>query len=250
MNRTARRRHFMGAALLAAVLVTALTTVPALAFAADCPAPREPQLGEVPKPLNIDKIKELLRDYHDKSYDADLAAVAGDAQAYVERRAKDAKNPALVLDIDETSLTNWPNIDADDFGFIPHGRCPLQKGFPCGFDAWVRKGTAKPIAPTLKVFNAARQNGVTVFFITGRRQNTHWVTITNLTRAGFYGWKRLVLRPLDDSGTVGAFKSKEREKLEAEGYTIIANMGDQLSDLEGGHAECGFKLPNPFYFIK
>ncbi len=246
MTRTDRRRRPVRAALLAAVLAA----VPALAFAADCPAPREPQLGELPTPLNIDKVKALLRDYHDKSYAADLAAVAGDAQAYVERRAKDAKNPAMVLDIDETSLTNWPNIDTDDFGFIPHGRCPLQPGFACGFDAWVHKGTARPIAPTLKLFNAAKQNGVTVFFITGRRQNTQWITIRNLRRAGFYGWKRLVLRPMSDAGTVGAFKSKEREKIEAAGYTIIANMGDQLSDLENGHAECAFKLPNPFYFIQ
>ena len=39
-------------------------------------------------------------------------------------------------------------------------------------------------------------------------------------------------------------------RLEAEGYTIIGNIGDQLSDLEGGHAERTFKLPNPFYLTK
>jgi hypothetical protein len=38
-------------------------------------------------------------------------------------------------------------------------------------------------------------------------------------------------------------------------FTLVANIGDQLSDIEqepgiaGGKAECGFKLPNPFYFI-
>jgi putative acid phosphatase of HAD superfamily subfamily IIIB len=35
----------------------------------------------------------------------------------------------------------------------------------------------------------------------------------------------------------------------AAGYTIIANMGDQLSDLEGGFAECAFKVPNPLYTV-
>jgi hypothetical protein len=30
---------------------------------------------------------------------------------------------------------------------------------------------------------------------------------------------------------------------------IIVNIGDQ-SDLEGGHAEMTFKVPNPFYFIE
>jgi acid phosphatase len=245
MNHVDRRRHLVRAALLAAALAAA----PALALAADCPAPREPQLGELPKPHNIDKDKTLLRDYQKTHYAEDLAAVAGDAQAYVERRAKDVKNPAMVLDIDETSLTNWPNLDADDFGFIPNGTCTLHKGFACGFNAWVKKGTATPIEPTLKLFNAAKQNNVAVFFITGRRHNTQRATIINLRRAGFYGWKQLVLRPDNDTGTVGAFKTGERAKVEAQGYTIIANMGDQLSDIENGHAECGFKLPNPFYFI-
>jgi hypothetical protein len=31
--------------------------------------------------------------------------------------------------------------------------------------------------------------------------------------------------------------------------TIIANVGDQESDLAGGHAERMFKIPNPFDFI-
>jgi hypothetical protein len=30
---------------------------------------------------------------------------------------------------------------------------------------------------------------------------------------------------------------------------IIANLGDQFSDLAGGYAERTFKLPNPFYSI-
>ena len=42
----------------------------------------------------------------------------------------------------------------------------------------------------------------------------------------------------------------ERAKIEADGYTIIANVGDQWSDLNGGHAEQNYKVPNPYYFIK
>jgi hypothetical protein len=30
-------------------------------------------------------------------------------------------NPAIVLDIDETSLSNWPEIPADEFGYIGDG---------------------------------------------------------------------------------------------------------------------------------
>jgi len=35
----------------------------------------------------------------------------------------------------------------------------------------------------------------------------------------------------------------------AKGYTIIANIGDQYSDLVGGYAEGEFKLPDPMYYI-
>jgi hypothetical protein len=35
------------------------------------------------------------------------------AQKFVEQNATRAKRPALVLDIDGTSLTNWPNLLAE-----------------------------------------------------------------------------------------------------------------------------------------
>ena len=37
--------------------------------------------------------------------------------------------------------------------------------------------------------------------------------------------------------------------IEAEGYTIIANIGDQPSDLDRGFSEQTYLLPNPFYRI-
>jgi acid phosphatase len=50
-------------------------------------------------------------------------------------------------------------------------------------------------------------------------------------------------------GPTVSYKSGERAKIERSGVRIIANIGDQESDLEGGHADRGFKYPNPFYFI-
>jgi acid phosphatase len=44
-------------------------------------------------------------------------------------------------------------------------------------------------------------------------------------------------------------KEPIREWIENNGYTIILNVGDQASDLFGGHAGKTFKLPNPFYVI-
>jgi acid phosphatase len=45
------------------------------------------------------------------------------------------------------------------------------------------------------------------------------------------------------------FKAPERAKIEARGYHIIENVGDQPSDLAGGHADRAFLLPDPFYRI-
>jgi len=45
------------------------------------------------------------------------------------------------------------------------------------------------------------------------------------------------------------FKTPARVEIEQAGYTIIANIGDQPSDLAGGHAERTFLLPDPFYRV-
>ena len=42
-------------------------------------------------------------------------------------------------------------------------------------------------------------------------------------------------------------KSGARAHLKGLGYRIVANIGDQASDLARGHAERVFKLPNPMY---
>lgn len=45
------------------------------------------------------------------------------------------------------------------------------------------------------------------------------------------------------------FKAPMRAEIEQAGFTIIADMGDQPSDLLGGHAERMFLLPNLFYRV-
>jgi putative acid phosphatase of HAD superfamily subfamily IIIB len=40
-----------------------------------------------------------------------------------------------------------------------------------------------------------------------------------------------------------------RAAIEQQGCRIIASVGDQYSDLAGGHEDKAFKLPNPFYFL-
>jgi hypothetical protein len=48
---------------------------------------------------------------------------------------------------------------------------------------------------------------------------------------------------------VADFKTSKRCDIESRGFRVIASIGDQKSDLEGGCAEMTFKVPNPFYFI-
>ena len=52
----------------------------------------------------------------------------------------------------------------------------------------------------------------------------------------------------DPYPNVQAFKSAERADI-GKNFTIIANIGDQQSDLAGGYAERTWKVPNPFYYI-
>jgi acid phosphatase len=246
------RPGWLGAWLAITALVATLNVLaPALSLADDCPKKREPRLPESKEPVtNIDKFKKQLLAYQAGDYADDVALVIADARAYVERRADQVKMPAVVLDIDETSLSNWENIKDNNFGFIKSGPCTQEPDMACGFDEWIQKAIAPAIEPTRTFFNALRARNISVFFITGRRNSQRDATLINLDHAGFEGWTRLITRPDTHSGSIVPFKSGERARIASAGYTIIATIGDQQSDIDGGFAECGFKLPNPFYFIE
>jgi predicted secreted acid phosphatase len=181
-------------------------------------------------------------------YDADVAAVAGQARTYLEARLAGGGKLAIVLDVDETSLSNLPSLRANDYGFILGGPCDLPRG-PCGLIAWIEQARAEPLRPVLELARFARRQGVAVFFVTGRPERYRAATERNLREAG-YEWTAVILKP-DDLTTRSAadFKAPARRTLVEQGYTIVVNVGDQMSDLDGGHAERTYKLPNPFYFI-
>jgi len=209
----------------------------------------------VAEPINLDLVKQQAQAYYDDGYQQDLAAVGATAQWWIKWRAPQVTRPALVLDIDETSLSNWPELKANDFGYIRGGPCHLPDG-PCGTLAWDRTGKAKAIEPTLELFKVARSIGVSVFFITGRHEIERAATSRNLLRAGYvdeHGGKGWIDLRMERNGakpaSVADFKAPQRAQIESSGYDIIANVGDQQSDLAGGHAERTFKLPNPFYYI-
>ncbi len=203
------------------------------------------------QPRNVGDAKTAALAYHDSgAYARDLAVVAGRATSWISGRAANTLRPALVLDIDETSLSNWEIIKLDDFGRPISGPCVPGSGAPCGWAAWDQLGRDPAIEPTRQTFRAARAANVTVFFITGRPENQRAATERNLRQVGFNGYARLYMVP-DGAHFASAsdFKTPIRAEIERLGYTIIANMGDQPSDLIGGHAEKKYLLPDPFYRV-
>jgi predicted secreted acid phosphatase len=181
-------------------------------------------------------------------YDKDFAAVVARARAYMEKRAGVVGKPAIVLDIDETSLSNWPAYRMNGWSRITAGPCDLEHG-PCGIRAWQAMAGSKALAPTLDLAKRAEALGVAVFFITGRPPDLRDATERNLRQEG-YRFTGLVLLPEGASFKSAAdFKAPERRKIAEQGYTILLSMGDQDSDLLGGYAEKTFKLPNPVYFL-
>ena len=200
-------------------------------------------------PPSLADAKRQVSEYVDSGrYEADLAAVAEQARAFLASRAQRGGKLAIVVDIDETALSNLPSIRANDYGVILSGPCDLPRG-PCGLLAWIGMARAEPIKPVWALVRLARERGVAVFFLTGRPERLRAATEANLRSVG-YEWTGVLLKP-DDLTTKSAvdFKAPERKKLQDQGYTVIVNIGDQMSDLDGGFAERTYKLPNPFYFI-
>jgi hypothetical protein len=45
------------------------------------------------------------------------------------------------------------------------------------------------------------------------------------------------------------YKALARESLKRDGFTIVASVGDQVSDMSYGHLKRGFLMPNTMYYI-
>ena len=232
-----------------------------------CNPPPAAQPMDFSAPPNLDLIKRRLVYYRCTQYDADIAAVLREARQWVRVRAPQVAKPAIVLDIDETSLSNWTRIYRDQFAYFVKGPCPLDRHGFCGDLEWQRSEQASAIQPTLDLYRFAHCQDaaqpcrqIDVFFVTGRHESDETIdgktprqwTIENLTKAGYLGLSsdHLYMRRAGISGPVENFKTAARSQIEQKfKVTIIANLGDQFSDLVGGHAERTFKLPNPFYYI-
>ncbi|MCA1218631.1 HAD family acid phosphatase [Streptomyces sp. 8L] len=199
----------------------------------------------------------------DSPYAHDLARIEAGAERDIAREtaghhgpaARHGK-PAIVLDVDDTALlsftyereTNYVYNDATWNAFVSQADRPAVYGMP-------------------GLVSYAKKHGVTVFFLTGLAENLREPAVDNLRKVGYHtdlDQAHLFTKDktdppayLADCATAAAwncttvqFKSETREHLEASGYDIIGNFGDQQSDLTGGHADHTYKLPNPTYFVE
>jgi predicted secreted acid phosphatase len=221
-----------------------------------------PQIGEQGT-VAISDLASALRTYHDGGgYASDLQSVDSQAASFMTRQAKALRQKkkrkcsgkgkkkskkvraagcappklAIVLDIDETSLSNYAQLEANNFSNASGALIVAATS-----------SNQPAIGPTLGLYQQARAAGISVFAITGRPTLVESLTKQNLANAGYTDLQGVFFKPGGQDTVV--FKSGERAALESQGYRIVANVGDQESDLAGGHADRSFKLPNPFYFI-
>lgn len=210
----ATRSAAVGAAAAAAILAMVPATA---AQAAPAPAPVPAAAATASAPGGNAAILGI--DY--ATWQRDVAAVIDAARPAIEQRiaaSPAGEKPALVLDIDNTSLET-------DFH-------------------WFWTFPTPAIAKVRALTQYAHERGVAVFFVTARPGIIHSLTEHNLKAVG-YPVSGLYVRDLPDLfDEVSAYKTGKRAEIEARGYTIIANIGNSPTDLVGGHAERTVKLPD------
>ncbi|MFH7600589.1 HAD family acid phosphatase, partial [Streptomyces racemochromogenes] len=155
------------------------------------------------------------------TWQRDVAAVVDAARPAIEQRiaaSPAGEKPAIVLDIDNSSLET-------DFH-------------------WFWTFPIPAIEKVRALTRYANDRGVAIFFVTARPGIVYSLTERNLKAVG-YPVTGLYVRDLPALfGEVSAYKTAKRAEIEARGYTIIANIGNNESDLVGGHAERTVKLPD------
>ena len=142
---------------------------------------------------------------------ADTRQAMAGSRAYVGRRVDQGGGRLAVnLDIDNTSLATY-----------------------------YAKGTAVPVV--LRFAKYARSQGVTLLFNTGRERGHLAGVARSLRRVGYDVREICGRRPGE---ALSHSKQRCRAHFVAEGYTLIANVGNRSTDFTGGNYERAFRLPN------
>lgn len=146
----------------------------------------------------------------------------------------------VVFDIDETLFNNYtywanetPPFSLDDTNWTAYVQ---------GCETSVNK-------PVRAFYKLAQDQGVKVGVITGRPVSESGITKDCLREKGITDWAAYIGKPNSSTQTASVFKAQARASLQKKGFTILVSVGDQISDMAGGHMGGGIWLPNPIYFI-
>jgi len=126
------------------------------------------------------------------------------------------KHRIIVLDVDETVLDNSPF----------QAKSVLEStSYPVNWDKWCNLANAEPLPGALEFLNYARANGVSIFYITNRKDYLKDVTIKNLADMGFphADTEHVITRSAEAS------KESRRQEL-LKKYHISLLFGDNLND--------------------
>ncbi|MGX5186464.1 HAD family acid phosphatase [Streptomyces avermitilis] len=195
----------------------------------------------------------------DSQYAKDLARLESGAKRYIDKAAHKAKRhgekPAVVFDIDDTLLLS---LDYEK-----------KTNYTYNSTTWadyVAKADRPAVFGTPELVAYAKSKGVEVFYNSGLKESQRVSAVANLKKVGAdinldadHMFLKDAANPpayLSACATAAAwncttvqYKSGTRKHIESLGYDIVANFGDQYSDLQGGYADKTYKLPNPTYFV-
>jgi predicted secreted acid phosphatase len=307
-----RRTLWLGLAIVAA-----LASVAAVAIAAQGPANLSFTPQSERQMQNIDVGRAWAKNYYGaptassgsagswdtalnqtSNYANEARSVASKGEGWLKKN-RNVANRAIVLDVDDTTLTTWNYELYSNWDFNPTTNAQFV-----GLTGSTFTGNAFPATPgMIDLVNQAKGYGYAIFWITGRGDSQHQVTVANLqndTAAGLTPLDTVTISgktipevdanyqaptPIDTGHggftdglftkpavgsypsylntpafcgpaiTAGAscatipYKSGTRAYIESQGYNIVADFGDQFSDLLGGFADKTFKMPNPNYYL-
>lgn len=131
-------------------------------------------------------------------------------------RPDSIKNPAIVLDLDETVLDNSQY----------EAKCIIDDiTYPKGWDEWMHAAAAKAIPGAVDFLKYAADRGVDIFYITNRKEKYRQATLQNL--------QDLDIEPKDEAHLLlrTDTSSKEARRQEVlKNHRIIMLFGDNLAD--------------------
>jgi len=193
------------------------------------------------RPMNLFYAKQAIIAYKTSGQWADdQNLLLAQWLAFFNGRSPVGKKDAVVFDVDDTVLSTYSEMIAQDFGYIPklNNKSVTAAAYP-------------PIAETQMLYNQLLNLGYKIIFLTGRRDYNLAPTKLNLQRANFPAYEMLIVRsPSQYNLTALDFKSGMRAQLVAQGYSIIGTIGDQWSDIDGNNSGYRMKVVNPCYFIQ